>query len=133
MPLDSGLCRRMDLILYTLYSKDAKFIYDMVSRVLQEVVQLYNYSPPLQLLQYENRPVLYRCLFFLLLNFHTPFRYWVLSEEASTSNGLPPICEFKMCRFLISLREKLVPDFLVHESITIDEFDRAIKVAYIAS
>ena len=133
MPIDEGLCRRMDIVLYALYSKDEKFLYDMVSRVMQEVSTLYEFAPIMALLEYNDRPVLFRCLFFLMLNFHTSFRFWLLSEAASQTNGLPPICEHKMCRFLMTLRDELVPNFLVHETVTMDEFDRSIKVAYIAS
>ena len=115
MPLDDGMCRHMDLILYVLYSRDECFVHDMVERVAREVVQEYQSPLLLELLKYTDRPILFRCLFFLLLNFHTKFRYWVLSEEASTANGLPPISPPKMCRFLIHLRDIIVPGFLVDE------------------
>ena len=127
------LCRRMDIIMYVLYSGDERFIYDMVARVTREVSELYDFAPMATLLQYPDRPVLYRCLFFLLLNFHTAFRYWVLSEAAGVQNGLPPLSPYKASRFLQQLREHLVLHFLVSEEMSLEEFDRNIKVAYVAS
>ena len=133
MPVDEGLCRRMDIILYTLYSRDEKFVYDMVARVVNEVATRYEHPPLSALLEHNDRPVLFHCLFFLMLNFHTDFRYWILSDAASATNGLPPVCPYKMCRFLVTLREEIIPDFLVHETTTMAEFVRSIKKAYIAS
>jgi hypothetical protein len=129
---NDGLCRRMDIIMYVLYSKDERFIYDMVSRVTREVAETYQFLPLASLLEFPDRPVLFRCLFFLLLNFHTSFRYWILSDAASKENGLPQLCPYKACRFLQQLRENLVLRFLVCEEMTMDEFDREIKVTYVA-
>jgi hypothetical protein len=133
MTTNANSCRHMDLIMYVLYSQDQRFVYDMVCRVVREVSDEYSYAQLADLLQYEDRPVLFRCLFFLTLNFHAKFRYWVLSTEASNCNGLPPISPHKMCRFLVELRETIIPNFLVDEVVTMDDLDRTIKVSYIAS
>ena len=119
--------------MYVLYSKDERFVYDMVSRVTREVAAMYDLPPLVTLLDYPDRPILYRCLFFLLLNFHALFRYWVLSDAAGTDNGLPPLCPYKACSFLQQLRETLVLQFLVREDMTLEDFDRNIKVAYVVS
>ena len=119
--------------MYVLYSKDEQFVYNMVCKVTKEVVLIHNLAQLETLLQYPNRPILYRCLFFLLINFHTDFRYWVLSENTSKGNGLPQICPHKESRFLQHLRENLVLQFLVHEEMTMEEFNRNIKMTYVAS
>lgn len=123
----------MDIVLYVLYSQDERFVHDMVERVTREVADEYACPIVVGLLEHGDRPLLFRCLFFLLLNFHSKFRYWILSEEASVSNSLPLISPHKMCRFLVHLRDTLVPGFLVDEVVTMEEFERSVKVAYIAS
>ena len=132
-PFDMSLSRRMDMVMYVLYSMDECFVYDMVGKVVSEILNKYDCLLLAGLMAYKDRPVLFRCMFFLLLNFSDSFRFWILGPSASLDNGLPPLCEFKMCRFLQHLRNELIPNFLVQESITMDEFDRNIKVAYIAS
>jgi hypothetical protein len=132
-PCYDSLYRRMDIIMYVLYSKDERFVYDMVCKVTKEVAAVHNFAQLETLLQYPDRPILYRCLFFLLINFHADFRYWVLSENASKENGLPNICPHKASRFLQQLRENLVLQFLVREEMTMEEFDRNVKMTYVAS
>ena len=133
MQMDSSIYRSMDLITYVLYSKDECFVRDMVDKVVKEVMEQHAFPEIGVLLQYEDRPVLFRCLFFLMLNFHTQFRSWVLSAQASKSNGLPPLCQYKMTRFLVNLRETLIPSFLVHDEISMEDFDYQIKTEYVRS
>jgi hypothetical protein len=128
-----SMYRSMDIILYVLYSRDERFVFDMVSRVLNEVAEQYSFDSIRELLKFEDRPVLFRCLFFLMLNFHTPFRFWLLTPHASKSNGLPLLCPHRMCRFFIQLREHLIPDFLVHDNMSMEDFDYQVKAEYIRS
>ena len=122
--------RNMDLIMYVLYSDDEVFVMDMVSRVAVEIAEQYNFEDIKQVIQHRDKPMLYRCLFFLLLNFHKQFRYWVLSD---TSLGLKPICPYKATRFLIALKNDIVPTFLMDERLRLEEMERTLKTTYIAS
>ena len=65
-----------------------------------------------------------------MIDFHASFRYWVLNEKTI---GLQPICPHKVSRFLRTLREEIVPNFLVNETMRLDDFDRSVKVEYIRS
>jgi hypothetical protein len=70
---DSQL-RNMDLIMYVLYSGDEVFVMHMVSRVCLEVADKYKMEDIKRFLNHTDKPMLYRCLFFLMLNFHKEFR-----------------------------------------------------------
>lgn len=122
--------RRMDLFMYVLYSKDECFVLGMMERVLNEVAEMYKYPDALKLLAFRERPVLFRILFFLLINFHCSFRYWALSPEATRATGLPAICPYKATRFLMALRKELVIKFLVDETMTMEDFERVLKREY---
>ena len=78
----------------------------------------------------NDNPQMYRCLFFLLLDFHAKFRNWVL-EEAGL--GLQPVCPYKAVRFLKVLRAEIVPRFLIKETQRMDDLEREIKVEYVRS
>jgi len=122
--------RNMDLIMYVLYSDDEVFVMNMVRRVAHEIADKYEYEDLRRVVQHRDRPVLYRCLFFLLLNFHKQFRYWVLTD---VSQGLNPVCPYKATRFLLALKNEIIPAFLMDERIQLETMDRQIKVTYIAS
>lgn len=122
--------RSMNILMYVLYSKDERFVYDMVKTVLCEVSHVYNMQHILKLLEYKDRPILFRCLFFLLMNFYTSFRYWILSNDASRENGLSPLCPHKASRFLVVLRDELILKFLVNENMCMEDFERSIKEEY---
>jgi hypothetical protein len=124
-----GLVRSMDLFMYVLYSNDQVFVRDMVSQVAREVARE-QACPELDALLESNSPQLYRCLFFLLLDFHSKFRFWAL-EEAQL--GLQPLCVYKAARFLRVLNSTLVHRFLVDETIRLDEFERELKQEYLRS
>ncbi len=119
----------MDLIMYVLYSDDQRFVRDMVTKVTLEVATEQACPELIALLEYDH-PQLYRCLFFLLLDFHTKFRYWVLDESGL---GLQPMCPHKAVRFLKALRAEIAPRFLVNETLRLDELERELKVEYIRS
>ena len=125
-----GGTRHMDLIMYVLYSNDQCFVQDMVSKVTLEVAREQNCAELATVTQHKNNLLLYKCLFFLMLNFHAKFRYWVLKES---SLGLQPICPHKAARFLRVLRDDLIPRFLVNETVGLDDFEHQIKVEYIRS
>lgn len=75
-----GIVRSMDLIMYVLYSDDQKFVQDLVTKAGKEVAQEQQCDELQALLeQYTTHPQMYRCLFFLLLDFHPKFRFWVLA------------------------------------------------------
>ena len=116
--------------MYVLYSGDQNFIQNMVCKVVAEVAEQQKCPELLLLLNHKNNQLLCKCLFFLMLDFHSKFRYWVLGENAL---GLQPICSHKVARFLRTLREDLVPKFLVNETMRLDDFDRSVKVEYIRS
>jgi len=122
--------RSMDLIMYVLYSDDEVFVMNMVSRVALEIAEQYDFEDIKRVLRHKDKPVLYRCVFFMLLNFHQQFRYWVLSD---TSLGLKPICPYKATRFLIALKNEIVPTFLMDERLRLEEMERTLKTTYIAS
>ena len=123
--------RNLDLIMYVLYSGDEVFIKDMVTKVSLEVSEEQECNELKELVGTHDMPLLYKCLFFLMLNFQPKFRYWVISENNGT--GLLPVCPHKALLFLKTLRDSLVPQFLVNETIRLNEFERDLKVAYIRS
>ena len=125
-----GITRSMDLIKYVLYSGDEKFVEDMVTRVTQEAADEQDCEELRALVtQHVNKPLMFKCLFFLMLYFQPKVRFWVLDNGV----GLQPICPHKSIRFLQSLRDELVPRFLVNETMRLDEFERELKVEYIRS
>lgn len=69
-----SLLRNMDLIMYVLYSGDEVFIMEMVRKVCTEVADKYNLLDIKKIIKHNDKPMLYRCLFFLMLNFHKNFR-----------------------------------------------------------
>ena len=126
-----GGTRHMDLIMYVLYSNDQRFVQDMVMRVTLEVSQEYHCEELATLTRHKDNLLLYKCLFFLMLNFHAKFRYWVLSDNNNL--GLQPVCPHKAARFLRVLRNDMIPSFLVNESVCLDEFEHQIKIEYVRS
>jgi hypothetical protein len=122
-----GIGRSMDLFRYVLYSGDENFVKDMVSKVVLEVSEEQTCVELASLLQHKNNHLLYKCLFFLMIDYHAKFRYWALSENA---NGLQPLCPHKSSRFLKELRDNIVPKFLVNETFQMDDFDRDLKIEY---
>jgi len=128
---DSGIGRSLDIIMYVLYSDDQKFIKDMMVQVVNEVANENECNELLLILQHKDNPLLYKCLFFLLLDFQPSFRHWVLQN--SHSIGLQKLCPDKALRFLRTLREDIVPNFLVNETQRLDDMERIIKVEYIRS
>ena len=68
------LLRNMDLIMYVLYSGDEIFVMDMVKKVSTEVAEKYENKELKSILKHKDKPMLYKCLFFLMLNFHKDFR-----------------------------------------------------------
>ena len=122
--------RNMDLLMYVLYSEDAVFVMNMVKRAANEIADKYEFEDLRTILQHDDKPMLYRCLFFLLLNFYKPFRHWVLTDG---SLGLKPICPFKATRFLLCLKNEIVPHFLMDERVPLDELERKIKTTYVCS
>ena len=130
--LSLGVTRSMDIIMYVLFSDDQNFIRDMVTKVTHEVANDESCQELHILLQHNpSNPLLYQCLFFLMLDFHAGFRYWVLQED--NSMGLRKICPYKAATFLKVLRDELVPHFLMNETMRLDDFGRAVKVEYIRS
>jgi hypothetical protein len=65
----------MDLIKYVLYSKDEIFVMNMVKKVALEISEKYKIKEIVDILQHNDKPMLFKCLFFLILNFHKDFRY----------------------------------------------------------
>lgn len=65
----------MDLIMYVLYSGDELFVMNMVRKVCVEVADKFKIEEIKKFLNHNDKPMLYRCLFFLMLNFHKEFRY----------------------------------------------------------
>jgi hypothetical protein len=126
-----GVGRSMDLFMYVLYSGDEVFIQNMVNRVVHEVAIEEECAEMEDVLLNADNRLMYKCLFFVMVDFHAKFRYWALSEN--TSMGLQPICPQKALRFLKSLRDDIVPSFLVNETMRMDDFERKIKVEYIRS
>ena len=122
--------RSMDIIMYVLYSGDQLFVRDMVRKVMLEVAVEQDCAE-LKALAERESPQMYRCLFFLLLDFHAKFRYWVLDDRQNI--GLQPVCPFKAIRFLRQLRASIIPRFLVNETVRMDDLEREIKVEYVRS
>jgi hypothetical protein len=122
--------RNMDLFMYVLYSEDTVFVMNMVKRAASEVADQYQFEELRGVIRHTDKPMLYRCLFFLLLNFHKPFRFWVLTDE---SLGLKRICPFKATRFLLCLKNEIIPNFLMDERVQLDELERKIKTTYVCS
>ena len=126
-----GGTRHMDLIMYVLYSNDYRFVCDMVVKVTREVASENACEELLLLTQHrQENLLLYKCLFFFMLNFHCKFRYWVINENTL---GLQPVCPYKAARFLQMLRNDLIPKFLVNEAVGMDDFEHQIKIEYIRS
>lgn len=124
-----ALLRHMDLFMYVLYSGDENFVMGMVRKVAMEVCEKYACPELMQVIDGTDRPIIFKALFFLILNFYKNFRFWALSA----SLGLQPICPHKATRFLIALKTELVPQFLVDERVRLEEFERRLKVTYVAS
>ena len=123
-----GGTRHMDLIMDVLYSNDQCFVRDMVTKVTLEVAKEHNCPELATVTLHKNNLLLYKCLFFLMLNFHCKFRYWVLQEKGL---GLQPVCPHKAALFLRVLRDELIPKFLVNESFRLDDFEHNIKIEYV--
>lgn len=66
--------RNMDLIMYVLYSSDEIFVMNMVRKVCSEVAAKYGNKDLEKILKHNDKPMLYRCLFFFMLNFYKDFR-----------------------------------------------------------
>jgi hypothetical protein len=128
--LDLGVGRSMDILMYVLYSGDQNFIQNMVCKVVAEVAEEQKCPELLLVLNHKNNQLLCKCLFFLMLDFHSKFRYWVLNVN---DIGLQPICPYKVARFLKNLREEIAPKFLVNETQRLDDLERALKIEYIRS
>lgn len=127
-----GMVRSMDLIMYVLYSGDQNFVRDMVCNVVIEVANENSCPRLINLIEkITEDPLFYKCLFFLMLDFHAKFRFWVLGENNNT--GLQPICHYKAVLFLKELRSNIVPQFLINETMRMDDFERMLKVEYIRS
>ena len=125
-----SLLRNMDLIMYVLYSKDEIFVMDMVKKVAIEISEKYKIKEIVDILQHTDKPMLFKCLFFLLLNFHKDFRYWVLTDE---TQGLSKICPYKVTRFLMTLKNEIIPNFLMAENAQLEDLEKKIKISYIHS
>ena len=127
-----GAARSMDLLKYVLYSNDQAFVRDMVTQVALEVAREQS-CPELEALLAHARcsPQLYRCLFFLLLDFHPKFRLWVLEQDATGLLGLQAVCPYKAVRFLKTLRADIAPAFLVNETLRLDDLERSLKTEYL--
>ena len=125
-----GGTRHMDLIMYVLYSNDQRFVQDMVTKVTLEVSKEYGCDELATITQHKSNALLYKCLFFLMLNFHAKFRFWVLQDS---SIGLQPVCPYKAARFMRVLRDDLIPKFLVNESLSLHDFEHYIKIEYVRS
>jgi hypothetical protein len=54
----------------------------------------------------------------------------VLRDE---SQGLRKICPHKATRFLLSLKNEIIPRFLMNETVQLEELERQIKQSYIHS
>jgi hypothetical protein len=102
----------------------------MVKKVAAEIADKYKLEELRLVIRHEDKPMLYRCLFFMLLNFHKEFRFWVLTDR---SMGLKPICPYKATRFLLTLKQDLLPPFFIDERMQLADVERRIKVAYLAS
>jgi len=126
-----GVGRSFDIFMYVLYSGDQIFIKDMVTQACTEVAEENQCDELFRVLEHTDNLLLYKCLFFLLIDFHQPFRQWAI--EQGPSMGLQPVCPLKIHRFLQILRSELVPNFLVNESMRLDDFERVLKVEYIRS
>jgi len=127
----SGIGRSFDLIMYVLYVEDQIFVRDIVTNVTQEVIEEFEVKELEQLLKHKDNFLVYKCLFFLMLDFKPEFRSWVLLQGQNI--GLKPICQQKALRFMTLLRDDIIPNFLIDESMLIDDFERQIKVEYIRS
>jgi hypothetical protein len=126
-----GGTRRMDLIMYVLYSNDHRFVQNMVTQVVLEVSTQHECADLASLLKNENNMLMHKCLFFFMFNFHAKFRYWVLTQSHLV--GLQPICPHKVVRFLKLLRHHIIPAFLVDESIPLMDLERDLKIEYVRS
>lgn len=131
-PRTLGVARSMDLIMYIFYSDDQLFVRDMVKRVVLEVASENDCPELAELMEprFHESPQLFRCLFFLLMDCHAKFRFWILEEKGL---GLQAVCPHKAARFMQALRTEIVPRFLINETIRPDEFERELKVEYIRS
>jgi len=127
----TGIGRSFDIFMYVLYSGDQIFIKDMVTQACIEAANENECRELHQVLEHKDNLLLYKCLFFLLIDFHQPFRQWAI--EQGPSMGLQPVCPHKIHRFLQILRNELVPNFLVNESMRLDDFERVLKIEYIRS
>ena len=127
----TGVGRSMDLFMYVLYSEDEVFIQNIVNKVVREVVVEEECAEMDDILLHVDNRLMYKCLFFVMVDFHAKFRYWALSDNANM--GLQPMCPHKALRFLKSLREEIVPSFLVNETMRMDDLERKLKVEYIRS
>lgn len=119
------------MIMYVLYVEDQIFVRDIVTNVTQEVIEEFEVKELEQLLKHKDNFLVYKCLFFLMLDFKPEFRSWVLLQGQNI--GLKPICQQKALRFMTLLRDDIIPNFLIDESMLIDDFERQIKVEYIRS
>ena len=63
-----GIGRSFDLIMYVLYSDDQIFIKDMVTKVTIEVIEEYNCNELRMLITQKENNLLYKCLFFFMLD-----------------------------------------------------------------
>jgi hypothetical protein len=127
----SGIGRSFDLLMYVLYVDDQIFVREIVTNVTQEVIEEFEVQELKEVLKHKDNFLVYKCLFFLMLDFKPDFRNWVLSQGQNI--GLKPICQQKALRFLTVLRDDIIPNFLINESMLIDDFERQIKVEYIRS
>lgn len=125
-----GIGHSLDLIMYVLYSGDQKFIKDMVHKATMEIIDMYQVDELKIVLEHKDNLLLYKCLFFFVLDFHQPFRYWVLQDA---NIGLYQVCPYKARRFLKVLRDEIIPSFLVNEGMRLDELEYRLKEEYVRS
>lgn len=52
-------------------------------------------------------------------------------EEEEPQLGLQPVCPHKAVRFLKILRAQLAPQFLINETLRLDDFERELKIEYL--
>ena len=69
-------------------------------------------------------------LFFLLLAIDCTLRYWVLKTSSPNFRTVDP---HKAVRFLIELKDHLIPEWLMDQTIPVCQFVRRVKIEYIRS
>ena len=122
--------------MYVLYHGDRVFIARLIERCVENISQRQQ-SPAVteqleELAPAEDEPMAsLRLRFFILLNVDESMRTELVQGDFGLF--LPPMREAKACRFYDELADRLLPNWMKDESVTVQDIMESITDAYLVS